>query len=113
MLGSGSGVYVAAADMNRDGKADVVVGFDKTSRVSIYNGLTGGLVSMTELGPAFAGGTRVAARAGQVMVASGEGTSPSIRLLAFANDTWTTKASLAGAQISGFSQGNKRGLFVG
>ena len=47
------------------------------------------------------------------MVASGDGTSPAIRLLAFAGGTWTTKASLAGAQISGFSQGNKRGLFVG
>lgn len=111
--GSGSGVYVAAADMDRDGTAEVVVGFDKASRVSIYNGLTGGLVSTTTLGPAFAGGTRVAARAGQVMVASGAGTSPSIRLLAFASGTWTTKATLAGAQISGFSQGNKRGLFVG
>jgi hypothetical protein len=112
----GNGVYVAAADMNRNGLAEVVVGFDRAQTVSIYDGLQGTLVSTRNLGPAFRGGVRVAARAGQVMVASGPGTSPTIQLFAYANgvaDPWTQRASLVNEKIRGFSSRNTRGLFVG
>lgn len=48
-VSGGNGVYVAAADMNRDGRAEVVVGLDNRPTVSIYNGLTGSLVSSRNL----------------------------------------------------------------
>ena len=109
----GNGVYVAAADMNRDGRAEVVVGFDKAQTVSIYDGLKGTLISKRDLGAAFKGGVRVAARAGQVMVASGPGTSPTIQLFAYAGGVWTQRSSLTNEKISGFNGKNTRGLFVG
>jgi hypothetical protein len=112
----GNGAYVAAADMNRDGRAEVVVGLDNKPTVSIYDGLRGSLVSTRNLGAAFSGGVRVAARAGQVMVASGPGTSPTIQLFAYANgaaDPWTQRASLANEKIRGFNAKNTRGVFVG
>jgi hypothetical protein len=112
----GNGVYVAAADMNRDGRAEVVVGFDKAQTVSIYDGLKGTLISKRDLGAAFKGGVRVAARAGQVMVASGPGTSPTIQLFAYADangGSWTQRSSLANEKIAGFNSRNTRGLFVG
>jgi hypothetical protein len=99
--------------MNRDGRAEVVVGFDNKPTVSIYNGLTGSLVSTRNLGPTFKGGVRVAARAGQVMVASGAGTSPTIQLFAYAGSVWTERSSLTNEKISGFNGKNTRGLFVG
>lgn len=112
----GNGVHVAAADMNRDGRAEVVVGFDNARTVSIYDGLQGTLVSRKDLGAAFKGGVRVAARAGQVMVASGPGTSPTIQLYAYADgvaDPWTQRANLANQKIRGFTAKNTSGLFVG
>jgi hypothetical protein len=112
----GSGVYVAAADMNRDGRAEVVVGFDTARTVSIYSGMTGTLVSTRNLGAAFSGGVRVAARAGQVLVASGPGTSPTVQLFAYADgvaNPWTLRSSLTNTQIRGFTNRNTRGLFVG
>jgi hypothetical protein len=112
----GSGVYVAAADMNRDGRAEVVVGFDTARTVSIYSGMTGTLVSTRNLGAAFRGGVRVAARAGQVLVASGPGTSPTVQLFAYADgnaNPWTLRSSLTNDQIRGFTNRNTRGVFVG
>ena len=112
----GSGVYVAAADMNRDGRADLVIGFDTARTVSIYSGMTGTLVSTRNLGAAFSGGVRVAARAGQVLVASGPGTSPTVQLFAYADgvaNPWTLRSSLTNTQIRGFTNRNTRGVFVG
>ena len=109
----GNGVNVAAADMNRDGRAEVVVGFDNAATVSIYDGLKGTLVSKKELGAAFKGGVRVAARAGQVMVASGPGTSPTIQLFAYADGVWTERSSLSNQKIRGFTAKTTSGVFVG
>ena len=115
----GTGVFVAAADMNRDGKAELIVGFDKAQTVSIYDGLKGTLISKRDLGPAFRTGVRVAARAGQVMVASAEGISPTIQLYAYAfaegggEGVWTARSTLANEKISGFTKSNTRGLYVG
>lgn len=109
----GNGVYVAAADMTRDGRAEVVVGFDKASSVSIYDGLQGTLLSRRDLGTAFRGGVRVAARAGQVMVASGAGTSPTIQVFAYADSVWRLRSSLTNDSISGFTSRSTRGVFVG
>ena len=94
----------------------MVVGFDKAQTVSIYDGLKGTLISKRDLGAAFKGGVRVAARAGQVMVASGPGTSPTIQLFAYADangGSWTQRSSLANEKIPGFNSKNTRGLFVG
>jgi hypothetical protein len=115
-LVGGNGVFVAAADMNRDGRAEVVVGFDNARTVSIYDGLKGTLVSRKDLGVAFKGGVRVAARAGQVMVASGPGTSPTIQLFAYAEgsaDPWTQRADLTNQKIRGFTAKTTSGVFVG
>lgn len=117
----GNGVYVAAADMNRDGLSEVVVGFDKKPIVSIYSvsAGTGTLVSSKNLanepGWTATGTTRVAARAGQVMVASGPGASPTIQLFAYAfvEDLWITRSLLTNEKISGFTSVNTRGIFVG
>jgi hypothetical protein len=78
--------------------------------------MTGTLVSTRNLGAAFSGGVRVAARAGQVLVASGPGTSPTVQLLAYADgvaNPWTLRSSLTNDQIRGFTNRNTRGLFVG
>ena len=99
--------------MTRDGRAEVVVGFDTAQTVSIYDGLKGTLISTTNLGAAFKGGVRVAARAGQVMVASGAGTSPTVQLYAYADKIWTLRSSLGNEKIPGFTTKNTRGLFVG
>ena len=112
-VSGGNGVYVAAADMTRDGRAEVVVGFDTAQTVSIFDGLKGTLVSRTNLGAAFKNGVRVAARAGQVMVASGAGTSPTVQLYAYADKIWTLRSSLGNEKIPGFTTKNTRGLFVG
>jgi hypothetical protein len=115
-LVGGNGVFVAAADMNRDGRAEVVVGFDNARTVSIYDGLKGTLVSRKDLGVAFKGGVRVAARAGQVLVASGPGTSPTIQLFAYAEgsaDPWTQRADLTNQKIRGFTAKTTSGVFVG
>ena len=85
------------------------------------NGLTGALVSTKNLvqdkepGWTSTGGTRVAARAGQIMVSSGVGASPVIQLFAYSSTdgTWTTQSRLINEQISGFTSTNKRGIFVG
>ena len=115
----GTGVFVAAADMNRDGKAELIIGFDKARTVSIYAGLKGTLISKRDLGPACRTGVRVAARAGQVMGASAEGISPTIQLYAYAfaegggEGVWTARSTLANEKISGFTKSNTRGLYVG
>lgn len=110
----GSGVYVAAADMNRDGRAEVIVGFDTAQTVSIYDGLKGTLVAPPRnLGAAFKGGVRVAARAGQIMVGSGGGTSPVVRLFAAVDGVWKQRSNLTSANIPGFDAANTRGVFVG
>jgi hypothetical protein len=111
-VGQSNGVFVAAADMNRDGRAEVIIG-NTAASVAIYDGLNGKLVSSLNLGSSFSKGVRVAARSGQVMVASGPGISPTIRLLAFANGVWTERANLTGKAISGFTNANKYGVFVG
>jgi hypothetical protein len=78
--------------------------------------MTGALVSTKDLGSAFRGGARVAARVGQVMVASGPGTSPTIQLFAYSDgstDPWTLPSSLTNEKIRGFTSRNTRGVFVG
>ena len=109
----GNGVNVAVADMNRDGRAEVVVGLDNAQTVSIYDGLTGSLVSKKDLGTAFKGGVRVAARAGQVLVGSGAGTSPTVQLFAYADGAWTQTSNLANEKIRGFTKKTTSGVYVG
>ena len=60
---SGMGVTLAAADVNRDGRADIIVGASSgTSLVQVFDGLTGGAISAYyAFAPAFAGGVNVAA----------------------------------------------------
>lgn len=60
--------------------------------------------------------TAVNVGVGQVVVASGAGTSPSVQLFAYVDgnaDPWTLRSNLANEQIRGFTCRNTRGLFVG
>jgi hypothetical protein len=57
------GVYVAAGDLNNDGRADVVVGTDAGAapQVNVFDGATGlALSSFFAYAPGFSGGVRVA-----------------------------------------------------
>jgi hypothetical protein len=58
----------------------------------------------------------VAARAGQILVASGPGTSPTVQLFAYADgaaNPWTLRSNLTNEKIRGSTAANKRGVFVG
>jgi len=62
--GFGGGVYVAAGDVNGDGKADVVVGADAGGlpQVKVFDAVTGSLLrSFVAFDPGFGGGARVGA----------------------------------------------------
>lgn len=106
---------VAAADMDGDGKSEIVASFDRRPIVSVVDGLTGAVrsaVNLTTLpggGQAFAQGARIAARAGRVAIASGPGVAPSVRILAFKNLAWSVE-SLAPPRLGATGT---RGLFIG
>lgn len=108
------GAFVAAADVNGDGKADVIVGTDAGTRaqIRIYNGATGGLLrTITPLGTS-TGGVRVAAAdidgdgKADVIAAGGRSTTPVVK--AFKAATGATLWSFNGAATS-----YRGGLFVG
>jgi len=85
---NGNGAFVAAADMNRDGRSEIVVSFDGSPSVSVVNPLDGGVLSSVDLttlmgGAMFGQGARIAARAGRIAIATGPGVAPSARVLAF------------------------------
>ena len=103
------GIFVAAADMNADGLADVVTGSSTAPAVRVYDGKNGSpLGTPFVAGPEFSTGVRVAARAGTVIVASAAGADPLVKMLAFAG--WTTLDSFV---PSGVKKTNRFGLFVG
>jgi hypothetical protein len=94
---TGNGAFVAAADMNGDGKAEIVASFNGRPIVSVVNGLTGSVVSAVNLstlpgvGTAFAQGARIAARAGRIAIVSGQGVTPTMRILAFKSLAWSVE----------------------
>ena len=103
------GIFVAAADMNADGLADVVTGSSTAPAVRVYDGKTGTLIgSPLAAGPEFSAGVRVAARAGTVIVASATGNAPLVKVLAFAG--WRSIDSFV---PPGVAKSNTLGLFVG
>jgi len=103
------GIFVASADMNADGLADVVTGSSTAPAVRVYDGKNGApLGTPLPAGPEFSSGMRVAARAGTVIVASAAGNEPLVRMLAFAG--WQTLDSFT---PSGVSKTNTFGLNVG
>ena len=112
---AGNGAYVAAADMNGDGKAEIVASFDGRPTVSVVNGLTGQVMSSVNLatlpgaGAAFAKGVRVAARANRIAIASGPGSSPAVRILAFKNLAWSVEP----LQPPTLGATGSKGLFIG
>jgi hypothetical protein len=62
--GHSGGVYVAAGDINNDGRADLITGADAgvASHVKVFDGVTGSEVrSFFAYGPSMLGGVRVAA----------------------------------------------------
>lgn len=112
---AGNGAFVAAADMNGDGKAELVASFDGRPTVSVINGLTGRVLSSVNvatlpgLGTGFAKGVRVAARANRIAIASGPGSQPAVRILAFKNLAW----SVAPLQAPSLGATGTKGLFIG
>ena len=109
---AGNGVYVAAANMTGDARAEIVVTFDGSPTATILNGLTGAAISSTNLGTPFAKGATVAARAGRIMVGSVAGAAPTVKVLGFANLAWTVDA-VQPPKLPGIAATNKFGLFVG
>jgi hypothetical protein len=105
-------VYVAAADMTGDGKAEIVATFDGAATATILDGLSGRVISSTNLGPSFAKGATVAARAGRIMVGSVAGAAPAVRVLGYANLVWTIGV-VQSPKLPGIAATNKFGIFVG
>jgi hypothetical protein len=104
--GSGRGVYVAAADMEGDGVADIATSSDSGPVVNVYNGSTGARLDRYNAGHAFARGARVAARAGQIVLGTGPGHAPLVRVVGY--DGMETVD-----QFTPFNPKNRKGLFVG
>lgn len=112
---AGNGAFVAAADMDGDGKAEVVASFDGRPTVSVINGLTGrvlssvNLATLTGIGAGFAKGARVAARANRIAIATGPGSQPAVRILTFRNLAWSVSPLTSPA----LGAKGTKGLFIG
>jgi len=108
------GVFVAAADLNADTRADIVTGAGPggSPQVRIFDGVTGALLtSFSAFDPAFRGGVRVAAysldQTGQpaVIAGPGPGGGESVRVFGSAGQPPTTL-------LSSFAPGFTTGAFV-
>jgi hypothetical protein len=108
-----SGIFVAAADVNADGRADVIVGTDAGLRaqVRVYSGASGTLLQTIAPYGTFAGGVRVAAAdvdgdgRAEVITAPGRGLAPTVKAF----------NALTGANLWSFNAGlasYRGGLFV-
>jgi FG-GAP-like repeat len=109
------GVSVALADVNGDGRADLVVGSGAgpTAQVKVYNGKTRGLLeTLTPFGPGFKGGVTVAAGDlngdGKADVIVGSGPGIKAEIVAFDSATATKLETL-----SPFSANFTGGVTVG
>ncbi len=115
---NGNGAFVAAADMNGDGRSEIVVSFDGSPVVSVVNPRNGSVLSSLDLttlpgGLRYGQGARIAARAGRIAIATGPGVAPSVRVLAFemigAEATWSSEP----LTLPRLGAIGKNGLFIG
>ena len=94
---TGNGAFVAAADMNGDGKAEIIASFNGRPLLSVVDGLSGNVLSSVNLntlpgvGTAFSQGPRIAARAGRIAIVSGARVAPTLRILAFKALAWSVE----------------------
>jgi hypothetical protein len=109
------GVFVAAADLNADARADIVTGAGPGSspQVRIFDGVTGALrANFSAYDPSFRGGVRVAAysldSSGQpaVITGPGPGGGQSVRVFGSFGQPPATL-------LSAFAPGFTTGAFVG
>jgi pimeloyl-ACP methyl ester carboxylesterase len=85
------GIYVATADVNRDGSSDIIVGAGKghAPEVKVYSGANGAvLADFLAFSASFRGGVRVAAgnfqigKAAEIVAAAGPGSAPLVKVFA-------------------------------
>ncbi len=110
------GVYVAAGDVNGDGKADVITGPGKGGgpHVEVFSGADGSLLrSFMAYGTAFTGGVRVASVAdvnndgkAEIVTGAGPGGGPHVQVLSGADLAPLDSFFAFGTQFGG-------GVFVG
>ena len=117
--GFAGGVYVAAADADGDGRADIVTsaGMGGSSRVRVFSGKTGAVLSdFLAYEPEFRGGATVAAADltgdGKAEVAVGAGPSGGSRVKVYSAATGTPVAGPLGDFLA-FDAKARTGVFVG
>jgi len=101
------GLQIASSDLNSDGYSDIITAPDTGNIVSMFSGAQNGqLLANYNAGPQFAGGTRLSAREGSILLASGPGVQSVVRIVAF-------RGLIELSNFSPFGTANKKGQFIG
>lgn len=101
------GLQIASSDLDGDGYADILTAPDKGTIVSMFSGAQNAkLMANYNAGPQFAGGVRLSAREGKILLASGVGVPSVVRIVAF-------RGLLEISTFSPFGASNNKGQYIG